>query len=114
VKLVTLFVICAVDTPPKTVKDKIGELVGLTIEDPQVVQDRKNLEKILFWKDIEFSTDYDPTPLINELASEFPQFIVFDITRKAPTFREKNSWWLGLIAASVISIISILWGFSQT
>lgn len=104
-KLVTIFVICDVNASPKNVREHIGKTIERTIEDPQVVHDRKNQDKVMYWKDMEFSNDYPIDHLINELSSEFPQYVIFDITRPAKTFREKHSWWLGIIATSVISAV---------
>ena len=112
-KLVTIFVLCDITASPLHIKEHLGETIARTIEDPQVVHDRKNLEKVVYWKDMEFSDNYSIDKLINELTSEFPQYIVFDVTRPKPKFHEKNGWWLGLISTIAIGAIFALWGFLQ-
>ena len=60
---------------------------------------------------MEFSNTYSIDRLINELASEFPQYTIFDITRPKPKFHEKNGWWLGVMASALIGAGFTLYQF---
>ena len=104
-KLVTLFVICDITTSPSSIREHVGKTIARTMEDPQVVHDGKNLKKVLYWRNIEFSDRHPIDKVINEITSEFPQYTIFDITRSKPRFHEKNGWWLGIISTIIVSVI---------
>lgn len=109
-KLVTFVIICPMGTPSDPIKQKIGEVLGLTMEDPQFRNDYQKRSKILYWKDIELSDNYDLFCLITQLVSTFPSFTIFDITRPAPTFREKHGTMVGVLGG-LAGLFFGLWGF---
>lgn len=110
-KLTSVFVVCPAQTPSNPVTERLGMLLGLTLEDPQTHHLPAGQKKVLYWKDLEFGDHYNVGAVINKMSAEFPSYVMYGITRPTRTFREKNGWWLGIISSAVIATTSILLGF---
>lgn len=109
-QLVTIFVVCPVDVSPSPLKEKIGTLLNLTLEDPRAYHTLKNLQKVLYWPDLKFSAGYDMDSIIRQISSEFQSFVVYHISHSERLFHEKNGWWLGIVSSVVIGVFFALFG----
>lgn len=56
-KLVTIFIVCAIDTLLNLVKTKMDQVIELTLGDPKIIHAKQNQEKILYWEDIRCSNE---------------------------------------------------------
>ncbi len=112
-KLVTIFIVCAIATLPNSVKTQVSQVVELTLGDPKIIHARRNQEKILYWEYIRRSNDYPVDDWINQLSSRYLSFTVYSVTHMESRFHEKNGWWLGIMSTVIMSVILGVWGYYQ-
>lgn len=103
-RLITLAVVCPLDTSNEVISDTLGQLIGYSLPDPKLRESRDY--KILYWENIEFSYNYNFINVQHSFRDQLPNCELLALDVKVVQQHPKERITLIILAA-----IGVAWGF---